>query len=339
MKTIIVISSTPFWGGAETFILNTLARLSKFYNIYYIVNNNGLAKKLPVGSTFLFKKKSYFQRVLEVKRLAKKVSADILMFNGSNIVYSLPLFWGYNKIYYRHTTNLYVPRSRRWLFRLIMRIVYMSADLSIHVSEYSLSEQSVGKGLCIHNGIQTLDFLNRREIGKRKPVKFLFCGRLEIAKGIRQIVKAFSSISPEVAILTIIGDGSEREWVKRNLGESIKYLGFQSDVSKFYEDSDALILMSEFENFPISIIEAMNHGLSIITTGVGGISEMVKDGFNGFVVQGNVESIRNIIDRICANPGMLQVMGENSYNFCKRSLDVEHKISEIYNAIELVLNK
>ncbi len=51
--------------------------------------------------------------------------------------------------------------------------------------------------------------------------------------------------------------------------------------------SDVLVLPSLSEGFPVTILEAMASGLSIVATTVGGLPEIVKDGENGFLVEPN----------------------------------------------------
>lgn len=334
---ILIISSTPFFGGAEQFVVNTLSRLKRYYSVYYLVANDDLRCQLPKENTYQFNSASIFLKISEITEVAKKINPDLLLFNGSNIAYTLPFFRGYKKIYYRHTTNLYVPKLRRWLFEIIMNWLYRNANLTIHVSKYSLSEQKKGNGTYIHNGIMPVTDKYESN-GRIEPLKVLFCSRLEKAKGIHEIITAFKQIKPATAHLTIIGTGNEKNWVEKNVCGNIKYLGFQKEVSKFYQEADVMILMSEFENFPISVIEAMSYGLPIITTGAGGISEMVKDYYNGLIITSDTSEIINAVNLLNSDRKLLKKMGENSRDFCIRHLNLNDKVEEIHQAIESVLN-
>lgn len=338
MKKILIISSTPFFGGAEQFIVSTLTKLETDYELYFFVVDKKTATKLENRNIYISTSALLLFKLIELQKFIKKVKPDLLFFNGSNISYFLPLFKNYKTIYYRHTTNLYASKQRRWLFKIIMNVIYRRASLTIHVSQYSLSEQKTGKGICIHNGINILPDIRHTE-SLSAPLKVLFCSRLEKPKGIREIVKAFNSINPEIAQLTIIGDGNEKSWVTKNISNSIEYLGFQKDVTGFYKDADVMILMSEFENFPISVIEALNYGLPVITTGAGGISEMITDGYNGLIIKSKPEEIIHAVEKLKKNRSMLKFMGENSRKFCVENLDINDKIKEIRDAINNTLSK
>lgn len=335
MANILIISSTSFFGGAEQFIVNTLSRLEERHTTLYLINSKDLAEKLIGTETILFESQSFISQVKQIKNIAKMFKPDLIIFNGSNIAYSLPLFRRCKTVYYRHTTNKYAPRNRRWLFKILMNLIYRNATLTIHVSDYSLSEQKHGVGMTIHNGIKPHSTNHERDY--RLPLRFLFCGRLEKAKGIREIVSAFRSIDPSTASLTIIGTGTEADWVKDNLADNIRYCGFQKDVDAFYESSDVLILMSEFENFPISVIEALNHGLPVVTTGAGGISEMVKDGYNGKIIPSTIAAIEEAVNDFAMQPSLLREMSINARAFCRDELNVNDKIQEINNAVERIV--
>jgi len=91
------------------------------------------------------------------------------------------------------------------------------------------------------------------------------------------------------AKLTLIGDGPERHRVERlidkmDLRRNVVLTGYRSDVPELLRCADTLVLPSETESAPLTILEAMSTGLPVIATDVGGIPEIVDDGRNGFLV-------------------------------------------------------
>ena len=337
MKKILIINNSSFFGGAERFIVTTLNKLKDRYDLFYAVMDSTLYSMLPKDKTYLFKGKSLLNEYFELKKIIGEIQPDVLLYNGSSIFYLMPLFLKYKQILYRHSTDRYAPRSRRWLYKLIMAISYYNADLTIHVSNYSLREQKIkrNRGICIHNGIEIESFLSH-EVNNTFTV--LFCGRLEESKGLIPIVKAFKKIPNNIARLWIVGDGSLRDFVESNICDNIQYFGFRTDVGAFYKETDALILMSSFENFPISILEAMSRSIPIITTGVGGISEMVKDSYNGLVIPLSISEIIKAIERMSSDRIGSLCMGNNAYKYCKDNFTIEKKVDEISFALNKVLN-
>lgn len=86
----------------------------------------------------------------------------------------------------------------------------------------------------------------------------------------------------------IVGDGPIRPEVERQMKEigskDIVYLGYQSDVAKYFSAADIFVLPSSIEGFPLSILEAMAMRVAVVASDVGAIAEVIEDGVEGFVV-------------------------------------------------------
>jgi len=74
--------------------------------------------------------------------------------------------------------------------------------------------------------------------------------------------------------------------------------------------ADALVLSSESENAPLTILEAMSCGLPVIASNVGGIPEQITDGENGFLIPlKNPEKIAGAALKLSADEKLLAEMG------------------------------
>jgi len=147
----------------------------------------------------------------------------------------------------------------------------------------------------IHNGFtpESIDS-DRRSLRMKysvSPEEFvIICiARLIKAKGIDILLKALPSVP--WATVWIVGDGEERgrlEWTISDLGLSnrVRLLGTidHHSVAERLKAADLFVLPSRSEPFGISILEAMNAGLPIIATPVGGIPELVSEP-NGLLVR------------------------------------------------------
>jgi N-acetyl-alpha-D-glucosaminyl L-malate synthase BshA len=120
------------------------------------------------------------------------------------------------------------------------------------------------------------------------------------------------------AQLILVGDGPERHRVERlidrlDLRKNILVTGYRSDVAAMMNCADALVLCSETENAPLTILEGMSCGLPIIATNVGGIPEQVQDGENGFLVPvKHPEEIAEAALKLNADPKLTAKMGANA---------------------------
>ncbi|MFA7243826.1 MAG: N-acetyl-alpha-D-glucosaminyl L-malate synthase BshA [Patescibacteria group bacterium] len=110
-------------------------------------------------------------------------------------------------------------------------------------------------------------------------------------KRIEDVIKVFEEVQKKVdSRLLLIGDGPEQRTAyklasKRGLINKIHFLGLQSSIEKLLSISHLFLLPSEKENFSLSSLEAMSLGVPVISTRVGGMSEMIDHQKNGFLVE------------------------------------------------------
>ena len=82
-------------------------------------------------------------------------------------------------------------------------------------------------------------------------------------------------------------------------------VGYQHDVSAYYEAADVFALTSHTEGSPNVLLEAMVAGVPIVATAVGGVGEMIHDGENGLLVpSGDEEAIARAIVTLLESTGL-----------------------------------
>jgi len=115
----------------------------------------------------------------------------------------------------------------------------------------------------------------------KDSIVILFLGRFELVKGIIEFANAVKNIikNKQIEVL-IVGGGTLENKVKSILNgiDGIHFKSWQSanEIHKFYIASDIFVLPSRFEGLPLTLIEAMNAGLHILYTPVGGIPEFIN---------------------------------------------------------------
>ena len=90
------------------------------------------------------------------------------------------------------------------------------------------------------------------------------------------------------AYLCLVGDGPDRDHLERYAHElgvvrRCLFLGYQQDVARFYDAIDVLLLPSVNEGTPVSVIEALAAAVPRSRRDVGGVSDVVRDGVDGFL--------------------------------------------------------
>lgn len=172
-----------------------------------------------------------------------------------------------------------------------------------------------GKLKIIHCGVEP----ERYAPGERDGTRLMFVGRLAAVKGVPVLLEALAEARltrPDLT-LTLVGDGPDRAALEAqsralDLAGAVTFAGYrsQSDVADLLARHDALILPSFAEGVPVVQMEAMAARMPVIATAVGGVSELVEDGINGYLVApGDGAALRAAILRVMKDSALRQRMG------------------------------
>lgn len=136
------------------------------------------------------------------------------------------------------------------------------------------------------------------DIGKSTRFRIISLGRLDQNKNVIMQVQAVNKLVnggfTNIELL-IFGQGVEENKLRQEAGDNLdKYIfikGFSKNPYPYLRTSDVLLMTSFSEGFPTVLIEAICLGVPVITTPVGGVDEIVRNGVNGLVVENNVDKI------------------------------------------------
>lgn len=171
----------------------------------------------------------------------------------------------------------------------------------------------------------------------------LYLGVIGQRKGIYDILKALKDNQEkfETKVRLRVGGNQEEEKLMAYINDNglqnmVTFEGFVSGDKKIecLNWADVYILPSFNEGLPIGILEAMAYGHPIISTPVGGIPEVLKDGVNGVMVEpGNVGQIANAISTFVEHKELVKEYGKNSLVLVKPYLpeSVFATLSNMYN--------
>jgi len=166
--------------------------------------------------------------------------------------------------------------------------------------------------------------------------------RLIPAKGVQDLIKAASILKNINAYFFVAGDGPFKEELQKmieslNLKDRFFLLGYRNDIPSFLRNLDLFVLPSHEEGFGISVIEALNEGISIIATKVGGIPEIIQDGVEGILVEKeNSEELANAIEKILKDEKLRKNMSVKGKESAKKySCDkMIGQMQQIYEALK-----
>jgi glycosyltransferase involved in cell wall biosynthesis len=149
----------------------------------------------------------------------------------------------------------------------------------------------------IPNGVDLTCFLPARREGPplRRTGLVLYVGRLTFQKGVDVLLTAWRGVQEQLpesrrARLVIIGAGPGRAQLEcltatLGIGDSVTFVGEQSDVAAWLRQSDVAVLPSRWEGMPNALLEAMACGLPCVATRVSGSEEVIQHGANGLLVE------------------------------------------------------
>jgi glycosyltransferase involved in cell wall biosynthesis len=146
-----------------------------------------------------------------------------------------------------------------------------------------------------------------------KPGFALFVGRITPEKGIHTLLTAWAELAPNRQ-LKIAGDGPLLEQLTP--AHNIEFLGRQTSaqISKLMATADFLVLPSEwYEGFPMVIVEAFAHGLPVLASRLGSMTNIIQDGKNGLLFNpADTKDLQQKLEQLFQNPQQVQQLAENA---------------------------
>ncbi len=235
------------------------------------------------------------------------------------------------------------------LFKSIEKYVARFTDQFICVSEYDrqlgfkyhvLTKKT--PVTVIHNGAPAVS-KNKINHSVHTPVRLVMIARFSYQKDQESLIKAISKLPRNSFFLTFVGDGETlstcQSLVKKlNLTKQVKFIGFREDISSYLIKNDIYLLTTHYEGLPISVIEAMSYGLPVIVSDVGGDSELVVSGKNGFLVH-NVAELRTILYDLINDPVQIKNMGKNSLALFLKKFTLLKQLQDTHKLYQSLSNK
>ena len=244
----------------------------------------------------------------------------------------------------------------QWLNKHIFTRILAKTDAIIggtkQITDYAkeLGKQSI-KYFTISNGVDT--HVYKENIKKKSEYRMkynlrpdsiviLFVGRFEHVKGIIEFANAVKNIikyKDKQVEVVLVGEGSLDYCVQSILHDigRVHLLKWQpySCIHEIYIAADIFINPSRFEALPLTLIEAMNAGLHIVYTPVGGIPEILQEYFpKTMLMATSIEEIQKTLTTLLENYSPLQAMG-SSFDYAQKFdwNNIAADVNKVYEVI------
>jgi N-acetyl-alpha-D-glucosaminyl L-malate synthase BshA len=154
-------------------------------------------------------------------------------------------------------------------------------------------------------------------------------------KRVDDVIELFARVrQKQKTKLLMDGDGPDRpkaEWLAevKEVAGDVHFLGKRDDMDRLLSVSDLLALPSEDESFGLVALEAMASEVPVIATRVGGVSEVVDDGIDGFLFGvGDTEAMADAASRILGDEGLRARMGKAGREHARRDFCHDRIVSQ-----------
>jgi len=275
MKVVQFIASTG-WGGAERVFVdlcNEIARHERLTAVTYpnpaIVDRLGSGVEVRIiPSVSRYNPLHYWS----LYRIIKEGGFDVIHTHcakATEIIHRICYFHGM-----RHVATKHNARKAK-VFNKVRNVTAVSVAAA----------KSVRQGATvIYNGINPVA-VSPIDTGFPADTHFriLAVGRLDPIKGFDRLIEQAAAIRGDF-LLDIAGEGPEFDNLRRQidahgLDGKIRLLGFQADIPGLMAKSDLVIISSHSEGFPLVLVESLYYAKVLISTPVGGVSEILDSRF------------------------------------------------------------
>lgn len=377
-KILYVITKSD-WGGAQKHLYDLIYCNKNHEEILVVVGNRGdLTEKLDEInvkyeiindlSNSISPLKDY-RALLKIKKIVRSFNPDVVHLHSSKagLLGRIASYFQRNKpkiIFTAHGWG-FTPGTKFKNKILSLFTEYLTSwmlDKIICVSEY---DKQIAQKYRVKNKKHIVSIYNGVSIPKGKfkfknvndrRVVFTMVARFDSQKDYELLVEAIYELKKKniemfnLSEFNFVGKGPlfskvEKTINDKNLSSNINLMGFREDVIDIVGQSDVFLLISKYEGLPISIIEGLSLSKPIISSNVGGVSELINE--NGFLINKNLQNpqkeiseILNALETYLKMPELIKTHGENSYKLFLENFTIQSCINKtftLYNS--LVMSK
>ena len=297
-----------------------------------------------------------FKSILELRKYLKKHKPDILSCHSSKAgivgrlaALGLPTQVIFTAHGWAFTEG--VSKKRRTVYKWIEKLAAPFCKKIITVSEYD-RELALNHKICkpekivaIHNGMPERPAPQRsNDNEKAAPVKMIMVARFCEQKDHETLLRALAKIKEHNWQVSLCGNGDslpmQQLAVELDLTDRVDFLGERDDVPELLESHDVFLLITHWEGFPRSIVEAMRAQLPTIATEVAGNGESVNHGETGLLVpHKDADAVAQAITELVVDPDKRLAMGQNARKSYEENFTFMRMAQKNLKLYETIINK
>ncbi len=245
-------------------------------------------------------------------------------------------------VYHIHETSVKPAILKRFL----KWVAANTASEIIYVSDFLRKQEPIGEvpSKVIYNALSQ-DFVKTAQLYQNQKKRDAFFTILMLCslkdyKGVREFVDVASAL-PDLSFELVLNAEMEaiHDFFKDTvLPENLILFSKQSNVHPFYQRANVVVNLSHpelwVETFGMTLLEGMEYGIPAISPPVGGCTEFVQHGINGYQLdQRHLQKIITQIKLISTNPSLYQQLSNNARKMAQ-NFKVESMCLKVFNTIQ-----
>lgn len=377
--TLAIIATTPL--TLKFFFSLIISKLHKKYNIVILTNTSkhpnlliDFPKNVKIINIKIKREISFFSDIysfLEILNYLRKENVSI--------VYSITPKGGFLGIVaakilnipvriHNYTGQVWVTKKGifRYILKKLDKLIYLLSTKVLVDSnsqrDFLIKSRVIGKSKSNVIGNGSISGVNiklfspntriRSEIRnllgiKKNTIVFAFIGRLNIDKGIIDLIKAYSKVTSKVnnTYLLVIGPNEMahknlKQFANSDSRNLIKILPFTSSPERYLPAIDICCLPSHREGFGSVIIEAGSCEVPSIGTNIYGLKDSIEDGKTGFLVKvKNIDDLAKNMILLAKNNDLRKKMGKAARKRVMERFDQRVVLKKLLNFIDKEASK
>lgn len=249
---------------------------------------------------------------------------------------------------------------QRWIYLNLERCLGMITTKIIAVSQYEAKIAtrrhitSRSKSIVIYNGLydnapayvandkQKVSYKRLLGISQTALVVTTVCQLIDY-KGIFRFLQAAKVSSLPNVVFLVVGDGKLRSAAKeyittRGLDNKVILLGHMDNIEDIYRITDLIVLCSDVEGQPYSLLEAMRARCAIVATRVPGNADLIIHGRTGYLTETYPDAIAYAIDLLLQDGSRRYCYGDNAYAYFHRHHLLKFQIDKLTKIYQYSIN-
>lgn len=335
MKVLHVITRSDL-GGAQSVVINLANSMCNNHEIIVVAGEDGpmwdmldsRIQKIKIEE--IVRPISVFKdltALFRLRKLYKSISPDVIHLHSSKIGVLGRLAFPKKKVVYSvHGFDSIRLAYRKFLpLEKLLKNRCKAIVLASNYDKQNIINEGIVKNLhIVYNGVHSPTVEKGLSIdGINKYQKVVMCiARISPQKRFGSYIE-IAKLLPEYAFIWI---GADKNY--QNLPDNIFCMMGFPNAKKYIQLADLFVLPTNYEGIPIVVVDALSYGKPVISSNVGGISEIVINDLNGYVVDNDNFVFADKIKYILENKEIYKRFSEKSSDIFHQNLSIETMVNE-----------